>query len=172
MNVTAIRQPHQGLLEWLHRHGVEHQVHEHDLTFTATGTARAEGVDARTFAKVVGVATDDGRRALLVVDAPDHVDLHKGRSVLMAHDVRLLTEEELTTLAPSCEAGALPAIGELFGVPILADHALRDQDEISFNAGTHRHSVRVDRAAWEHAANVQYADLATDEELGPVWARS
>ena len=49
------------------------------------------GVDARTFTKVVGVATDDGRRALLIVDAPDRVDLRKARAILDAGEVRLLS---------------------------------------------------------------------------------
>jgi hypothetical protein len=52
---------------------------------------RAERVDPRTFAKVAGVRTPDGRTALLVLDAPDRVDLAKARRVLDASDVRLLT---------------------------------------------------------------------------------
>ena len=55
---------------------------------------------------------------------------------------------------------------------MLADYAVGDDAEISFNAGTHRHSVRVDRAGWEHAAAVQYADLARDEDDSPPWASS
>lgn len=168
----SLVRPHAGLLDWLREHRVDHEVHEHAEAFTAESTARAEGVDARTFAKVVGVATDDGRRALLVVDAPDRLDLRKARHVLGARDVRLLTEPELAELAPGCDAGALPALGPLFGVPMHVDHAIADDTEISFNAGTHRHSVRVDRAGWEHAAHVHYADLAVDADDGPAWARS
>ena len=33
-------------------------------------------------------------------------------------------------------------------------------------------SVRVDRARWERACNVIYADLALDADEGPAWARS
>jgi Ala-tRNA(Pro) deacylase len=172
MAVASLGRPHAGLLDWLREHGVEHEVHEHAEAFTAESTARAEGVDARTFAKVVGVAADDGRQALLVIDAPDRLDLCKAREVLGARDVRLLTEPELAELAPGCEAGALPAIGPLFGVPMHVDHAIADDAEISFNAGTHRHSVRVDRAGWERAAGVHYADLAGDADDRPAWAHS
>ncbi|HEY7524727.1 MAG TPA: YbaK/EbsC family protein [Candidatus Limnocylindrales bacterium] len=151
---------------------MDFEIHEHLETFTAASTARSEGVDARTFAKVVGVATDDGRKALIVVDAPDRVDLRKARAVLGAAEVRLLTETELEELAPGCDAGALPAVGELFGVPMYVDYRVEDDAEISFNAGTHRHSVRVDRAGWEQAAHVHYADLAGAADDRPAWAQS
>jgi Ala-tRNA(Pro) deacylase len=173
MNVPAsLDRPYAGLLEWLERNGVEHDIHEHAEAFTARGTARAEGVDPRTFAKVVGVATDDDRTVLLVIDASDRVDLHKARRALAADDVRLLTEGELAALAPDCRVCAMPAVCVLFGVPTVADYAVRDDPDISFDAGSHRYSVRVDRAAWERAAGVTYADLAEESDAGPAWARS
>jgi Ala-tRNA(Pro) deacylase len=163
--------PHQGLLDWLTERHIEFEVHEHAPSFTATGTARAEGVEPKAFAKVVGVLTDDRRSVLLVLDAPDHVDLKKAQGSLEATNVRLLSEPELTAIAPGCEPGALPAVGELFGLTMVADFAVRDDPEISFNAGTHRHAVRVDRGAWERATRVRYADLAAQDDR-PAWADS
>jgi Ala-tRNA(Pro) deacylase len=136
------------------------------------GTAQAEGVDPRTFAKVVGVTTDDGRRVLLVLDATDHVDLRKAREALSAREARLLSEADLVAIAPECEAGALPAVGALYGLPVYADHAVREDAAISFNAGSHRFSVRVDRSAWERAAEVRYADLAEASDRRPAWVLS
>jgi Ala-tRNA(Pro) deacylase len=160
------------LLHWLARHGVEYEIHEHDPAFTARATASAEGVDPRTFAKVVGVATPDGQHVLVVLDATDHVDLVKARGVLGVAEVRLLTEAELTALAPDCETGAIPAVGNLFGLRTFADFAVRDDTEISFNAGSHRFSVRVERAAWERAGDVAYADFALESDTRPAWSRS
>jgi Ala-tRNA(Pro) deacylase len=169
---TTLSGPHLTLLDWLADHGVEFETHEHAEAFTAWASARAEGIDPRTFAKVVGVATDDGRKALVVVDAPDHVDLQKVAGFLGADRVRLLSEAELTDLAPGCEPGAIPAVGKLYGVTVVADLAVRDDRDISFNAGSHRFAVRVDRAAWEHAAAVHYADLVRSDERGPAWDHS
>lgn len=160
------------LLEWLREHGIEHEVHEHAVTYTARQTAHAEGVDPRTFAKVVGVHTEDDRTFLLVLDATDQVDIIKARQALLAREVRLLTEPQLAALAPDCEAGAIPAVGVLFQVPMVADFAIREDRDISFNAGSHRFSVRVDRKAWEGATEVRYADLALESETRPAWARS
>jgi Ala-tRNA(Pro) deacylase len=160
------------LLKWLVSRAIEHDVHEHPEAFTARQTARAERIDPRTFAKVVAVRTDDGQAVLLVLDATDRVDLRKAREALVADDVRLLTEAELAALAPDCEAGAMPAVGALFDVPMIADRAIREVAAVSFNAGTHRCAVRVDRGAWERATGVRYADLAEAADQRPAWARS
>lgn len=170
-STLAVAGPHPGLLDWLASHDVEYEVHEHPVSFTARETAHAEGVDPATFAKVVAVATEEGR-ALLVVDALDHVDMRKARRLLGARDLRLLNEEELGKLAPGCDIGALPALGQLFGVPMYADYAVRDDAQISFNAGSHRFSVRVGRANWESATGVSYGDLAEDWDRRPAWSRS
>lgn len=162
--------PHAGLLDWLAGRHVEYELHEHPETFTAEATARAEHVDPRRFAKVVAVATNDGRRALLVLDAPDHVDLAKARRILGAADVRLLTEAELAMLAPDCDTGTIPPIPELYGLPVYADFSLREPPMLSFHAGSHRFTVHVDRAMWERASGVAYADIARDDET-PAWAR-
>ncbi len=168
---TTLDQPYQPLLDWLAGHDIEYEIHEHERAFSARATATAEGVDPRTFAKVVALATPDDRRVLVVLDATDQLDLRKARRVLGSMGVRLLSEPELNTLAPACEVGAIPAVGSLFGLATYADYAVRDDLEISFNAGSHRFSVRVERATWERASNVTYADLAEDADSGPAWAR-
>jgi Ala-tRNA(Pro) deacylase len=168
---TILDRPHAGLLEWLANHGVDHEVHEHPEAFTARQTASAEHVDPATFTKVVMVRTDDGRPAMLLVDAIDQVDLRKARRALGAEDVRLLPEPDAAAIAPDCETGAVPALGTMFDIPMIADFAVRDDAVISFNAGSHRFSVRVDRAMWERASGVVYADLAVDDDVRPAWAR-
>jgi Ala-tRNA(Pro) deacylase len=162
----------QELVNWLESQHVDYQLHEHGLSFTARETAHAEGVDPTTFAKVVAVKTGDGRRALVILEATDHLDLRKTRDILETSDVRLLTEDDLDELAPECETGALPAVGQLFGIQTYADYALRDAREISFNAGTHRLAIRVDREQWARAAGVVYGDLAEDIDRRPAWFRS
>ncbi len=49
-----------------------------------------------------------------------------------------------------------------------ADYAVRDDPEISFNAVSHRCGARVERASWERACGVIYADFAVDGDTeGP-----
>jgi Ala-tRNA(Pro) deacylase len=162
--------PHAGLIDWLAGRHIEYELREHPQAFTAEATARAEHTDPHRFVKVVGVVTDDGRRALIAVEAVDHVDLQKARSILGARDVRVLTEAEFAALAPDCEPGTLPPVPELWHLPVYIDLALRDTPELAFAAGSHRYSVHVDRRAWERTAGIAYADVARDDGR-PAWAR-
>jgi Ala-tRNA(Pro) deacylase len=153
--------PMAALLDWLGAHGLDYDLHEHPLAFTALEAARAEGLDPHAFAKTLAVGLPDGRRALIAVEASDHLDLEAAARLLSADRIRLLTEIELLDLAPRCDIGALPPIGDLFGVPMYADAALRDVERITFHAGSHRHAVRMARYDWERSARVRYGHIAT-----------
>ena len=164
--------PHRGLLEWLATHLVSYELHEHPVTYTARETARAEHVSPASFAKAVGVVTDDGRMALMVLDANDHLDMLRARHVLGATHVRLMTEDELAAACPGCDVGATPPIGELFGLPTYVDHAIRNVPTLTFHAGSHQYAVRVDRDRWERAFGPAYAGLAAVPHAEPAWMRS
>jgi hypothetical protein len=84
----------------------------------ARETARVED-RPRRFAKTLGVAVDDERRALVVLEATDRLDLIRARGVLDAGLVRLLDEPELLELAPECEVGTIPPAGGLFGLRVM-----------------------------------------------------
>ena len=172
MEAKVSKGPMKSLLTWLDAEGVDYEIHEHGRSFTASATARAEGVDPRTFEKVIWVRSAEDGDALMVVDSEDHLDLKKAREVLKSGRVKLVPEDEIEKLAPDCDPGAMPAVGSLFGLVTYADFAVRNDPEISFNAGSHTVAVRVDRAAWEKALGVVYADLDVDTWREPPRSRS
>jgi prolyl-tRNA editing enzyme YbaK/EbsC (Cys-tRNA(Pro) deacylase) len=153
--------PYADLVTWLEDHGVPFELHDHPLTYTASATAHVEGVSEREFAKVVGIRRSDGSRMLAVVDAADVVDLVRLAAAVEAEWVTLLTEREMEAILPGCEAGTVPPVPELARVPVIADEGLRTDRQITFHAGSHRTSVRVDRAAWEEAAGIVYRAFAS-----------
>ena len=163
MSTMVSKGPMKSLLRWLDDKRIDYEIHEHQRALTALATARAEGVDPKTFEKVIWVRTSEGRDALIVLDAEDHLDMRKARELLKSRKVTLVDEDEIERLAPECDPGAMPAVGILFGLPTYADLAVGGESEISFNAGSHSHAVRVDRSAWERELGVVYADLAADE---------
>jgi Ala-tRNA(Pro) deacylase len=152
--------PYADLLTWLEDHNVPFELHEHPLSFTAEATARVEGVDPRAFAKVVGVREASGDTMLVVVDASDEVDLVRLAGFLGVDWVTVLTESEMRSEFPECEAGAIPPVPELARRPVYADEAVRADGQITFHAGSHRHTVRVTRPDWERAAGIRYGAFA------------
>jgi Ala-tRNA(Pro) deacylase len=159
------------LLRWLATASIDHEVHHHATALSSDATARAEGVDPHQFVKAVIVETADGRDAILALEASDRVDLAKACEALSTSHVHLLTEDRMAAIAPDCDPGAWPPVGAWFAMPVVADRAIHDEDAITFNAGSHDYAVRVDRAGWERAAAVRYADLAEDHPGEPAWMR-
>jgi Ala-tRNA(Pro) deacylase len=168
MTTLTDARPCDGLVTWLGTHHLRCEVRGQAETYAPLGTAGTPGIDVRSVLEVVAVEADDGRRALIVVEAPHQVDLAKARRRLAAREVRLLDEAQVITVAPGCEPGALPAVGALFGVPTYADYAVRERPRVCFEAGNHSCTVRLDRGEWERSAHVEYGDLI-EEEDGP-WA--
>ena len=157
---SAIPSPiDERLRGWLEAHEIAYQIHEHPLAYTALATAHVEGVDPATFAKVVGVRTDEGRVALVVIDAVGTLDLRKV-AALVGSPVSLMSERELVEACPDWEVGTVPPVPALAGEQVFADEAIREDEYISFNAGSHRVAVRLERSAWQDAAEITYGDVA------------
>ncbi|HEY8169103.1 MAG: aminoacyl-tRNA deacylase [Candidatus Limnocylindrales bacterium] len=157
--------PMVALLDWLGAHGLAYDLHEHPPAFTALEAAHVEGLDPHAFVKTLAVVRSDGRRALVALEAGDRLDPAAASSLMDGERIRLLTEGELLDLAGRCDIGALPPIGDLFGVPVYADVALRSAERVTFHAGSHRHAVRMLRLDWERCARIRYGHLATSSDL-------
>lgn len=122
----------------------------HPLTYTARETASAEHVPPRCFAKTVIVHFSDGY-AMAVLPADRRVDLEELRLAFGSRQLRLATETELQELFAECELGAMPPLGNgtLFDLPVWADGLVLAEEQICFNAGTHRDVVRMTTEDWE-----------------------
>ena len=80
---------------------------------------------------------------MTVLPASKNVDLHRLRTVLATHSVRLATEDEITGLFPDCELGAMPLFGNLYGLDVYVDQSLTEDKEIVFQGGTHSDAIRM-----------------------------
>lgn len=126
---------------FLEKQSVDYQLIPHPRTGSSMETAAAAHVPGDQLAKAVVLS--DGNDFLIVV-VPSDYHVHLGR--LHAHlgrDVGLATEEELVSLFPDCDAGAIPPLGEIYGVETLVDTTLWDQPALFFESGDHEHLVRV-----------------------------
>ncbi len=148
------------IVRWLESRAVPFDVHRHRPAGTALAAARAEGVPAARFVKVVAVETDDGVRGLVALEAIERLDLDAAAAAFGGRSARLLTEGEIAAIAPLDDPGAMAPIGALYGLRLIAERAIAKADEIVFAGGSHEIAVHVDRAAWERAADVAYEAVA------------
>jgi Ala-tRNA(Pro) deacylase len=57
--------------------------------------------------------------------------------------VKLAAEREFRDEFPDCVVDAMPLFGNLYGMKVTVSQALREDDEIAFNAGSHTGLIRL-----------------------------
>ena len=87
---------------------------------------------------------------LVVVPADTYVDIEQVRAAVGSSAVRKAIEPEILELFPEAEAGAMPPLSALAGVPVYLDRALTEQEFIAFTAGTHRDVVHMKTCDFRH----------------------
>lgn len=137
--------PLTSLKEFLDKHNVRYIVISHSPAYTAQGIAALVHIPGKELAKTVMVKMD-GSLVMAVLPASFHVDLKRLRAQAMATTVALASESEFKDRFPDCEIGAMPPFGNLYGIEVFADEGLAKDEEIAFNAGSHRELIRL---AWE-----------------------
>jgi Ala-tRNA(Pro) deacylase len=131
--------------DFLDSHEIKYLVISHSLAYTAQGIAALTHVSGKKLAKTVIVKVD-GILAMAVVPASLHVDLDLLRVLTGARMVEIASEREFKDAFPDCETGAMPPFGNLYDMAVYADASLGANEEITFNAGTHRELIRM---AWD-----------------------
>jgi Ala-tRNA(Pro) deacylase len=137
---------------------VTYHVISHPPAYTAQAVAAVLHVSGRELAKSVVVRAGE-KFALAVLPASRSVDLERLGKILGAK-ARLASEQEFAELFPDCELGAMPPFGNAYSLPVVVDAALSKDEEIVFNAGTHREAVRMKYADFERIVRPQVAELA------------
>ncbi len=64
-----------------------------------------------------------------------------------------------------CEVGAMPSFGNLYGLPVIVDKLLAEDEEIVFNACTHTESIRLKFADFEKLVNPMIAKVAVAQHI-------
>jgi Ala-tRNA(Pro) deacylase len=126
---------------YLARSGVEYDLVAHDRTSTSSQSAQAAHVSGDQLAKCV-MLQDDRGYVMAVLPAShrldvDALDEQLGRTLMLAD------EEELATMFADCEPGAMPPLGQAYGVEAVVDDDLLKADDVYFEAGDHLALVRV-----------------------------
>lgn len=146
------------LREYLDSHNVKYLVLSHSVAYTAQGIAALVHLSGKKLAKIVIVRVD-GALAMAVVPASFHVDLDLLRTAAGAQTVEIATEKEFKDAFPDCETGAMPPFGNLYDMAVYADASFGENEEITFNAGTHRELVRMNWADMVRLVNPKVANL-------------
>lgn len=152
--------PVNRLREYLEQNGVKFVTITHSPAYTAQEIAARAHVPGKELAKTVMVKVD-GKMAMVVLPAPDHVSPSRLKRFCGAREIELASEEEFADLFPQCEVGAMPPFGNLWDMDVFVDQRLREDEEIAFNAGSHTELVRLSYADFERLVEPSVGLLST-----------
>ena len=163
------------LFKYLRQNGVSYDVITHHKTNCSRMNALAAQVPEDSVAKAVVIKRRKGF-VLAVVPASREVAL-RGLGALLAQPVCLATEQEIEGLFTDCVVGAVPPLGQAYGIRTVVDRQLLDREDIYFEGGDHRTVVHLKGGAFRRLMDkVPHRNISRQartssarSETGNVW---
>ena len=154
----------QKITDLLDAAGAWHETFTHEPVRTSEQAARTRpGYTLRQGAKAIVLRVKrteaDKFFAMLVMPADRQFDKARVKAYLTARDLRFATEAEIGQLTGGVEPGGVPPFGNLFGLRVIADPALFENDKIVFNAGDRSFSVAMRAADYQRLVNPEIVPI-------------
>jgi Ala-tRNA(Pro) deacylase len=134
--------PTQKLHAFLNDNQIKYLKIEHSPAYTAQEIAAAVHIPGEALAKSVMVKIDN-KMTMVVLPANHRINFAKLTEETGAGEVRLAEESEFGDLFPDCSLGAMPPFGNLYGIEVIVDQTLANDDDITFNACSHTELIQL-----------------------------
>jgi len=144
------------LQKYLAAENIQYEMIPHELSMTSTRTAEACHISGDCLAKSI-VLRRDGQYMLAILPASHHLRLSDLRTKL-GDSVDMADESEINRLFSDCAHGAVPAVGNCYGLDSIVDDSIEAQPEIYMEAGDHQTLL--------HMGHAQFARLTADAQHG------
>jgi Ala-tRNA(Pro) deacylase len=144
------------LQRYLATNNIQYDVIAHEPTTSSTRSAEACHISGNCLAKGV-VLRRDGGYMLAVLPASRHLHLTDLRDQLGDY-VQMARESEIDSLFPDCAHGAIPAVGQCYGLSLLVDDSIEAAPDVYMEAGDHETLIRMSHS--------QFADLMAQAQHG------
>jgi len=144
------------LQRYLAANNIQYDVVRHEPTASSTRTAEASHISGNCLAKAV-VLRHDGGYMLAVLPASRHLHLTDLRGQL-GDNVQMAKESEIDRLFPDCAHGAIPAVGQCYGLSLLIDDSIEAAPDVYMEAGDHETLIRMSHS--------QFSDLMAKAQHG------
>ncbi len=123
------------LIRHLAQHGIAYDIVHHHHADSSVNVAQSAHIPAEKMVKAVILRDEDGY-VMALVSGDHHVKIHNVNKKLH-RNLALAMEDELQELFADCETGAIPPVGEAYGLPVVFDEDLEDLEDVFIEAGTH-----------------------------------
>jgi Ala-tRNA(Pro) deacylase len=129
---------HEKLVSFLNDKGVVYKMQEHEACTTSEQSANVRGVPLKQGAKALLIKSKQ-QFYVIIIPADRALDSKKAKKLIKG-DTRFASENELLELT-GLTKGALPPFGNIFGLKMVVDDAVFEEEDMCFNAASLTHSI-------------------------------
>lgn len=130
------------IINYMNSHNVVYKTINHPREYTASQCAQAAHIKNEHFAKSVIVKLD-GQFILVAIPANTRLDLDQLKKETHARHTKIANEFEFQDKFTDCEVGAIPLLGELYGMDVYLADSLTHKEWLVFNAGNHNQLIKI-----------------------------
>lgn len=130
--------------KYLKNNHIKFSLLEHDYAEGSFNTAKVAAIQNQALAKAVLLRDEDFHYTLCVLPSSHKILRHTLNQIFDRH-MHLADEEELSYLFKDCEEGAVPPLGKAYGIDMIWDEDLINNDIIYMEAGDHRHLICINQ---------------------------
>jgi len=156
--------PSKKLKEFLDSNKIKYVTITHSSAYTAMEIAAMAHIPGKELAKTVMIKIN-GQMAMVVLPATHMIKMDLLKKAVGNENVRLATEQEFKDKFPDCEVGAMPPFGNLYGMDVYVSSALKEDEEIAFNAGSHTELIKLSYKDFENLVKPTVADISYKTKL-------
>lgn len=146
------------VIQALEQNHMEYDLILHSETFTSMRTAQATHTKGLEFAKPMMVNVD-GKMIMAVLPANYRIDLKRIKEAMGAESVSLAAEEEFRHIFSDSAIGAMPPMGNLYGMEVLMDKDMMEDDSITFNACNHQEIIRMKFSDYKKMVHPRFVNI-------------
>jgi aspartyl-tRNA synthetase len=139
------------IVSFLDKRKIVYKTFEHKPVFTSEEAATVRNTSLHQGAKAL-IMIGDKKPLMIVLPADLKVNTKGVKELLHIKNLQMATASEVEQISET-QIGAVPPLGNLFGIPLYVDERLRDNQEIVFNAGLHTKSIQMSEKDFEKVSN-------------------
>ena len=147
---------------YLNDHSVHYRVIPHEHSATSRESAHKADVREDRVAKAV-LLKDDRGMVMVIIPASSNLDMRAVRDETGRNHLEMVSESEFGNIFSDCELGALPPLGQAYGMTTLVDTGLDSRDTIYLESGDHESLIALDGKDFDRLmASSRHCNLSKD----------
>lgn len=127
---------------FLDKNNIDYEFKEHEPVRTSEEAAAVRGEDIKIGAKALLLKADD-MFVVVVLSAAKRIDSKALKKILGVKSLRFATSEEVKEKT-GCEPGGFPPFAHVFGLNLVVDKSIFENEFMAFNAGERTKSLKME----------------------------